>query len=519
VGLAFVHDAGPLGDYFMPQIMGSGLALIDVDGDGLLDVYLLHHGGPAGKKNQLFKQLPDGTFKDVSAGSGLDFAGFCTGVAVADVNNDGFPDLVVMLFGGIRLFLNTGKGTFIDATEGSGLSNLGWGTSAAFLDFDRDGLLDLVVVNYVAYDGVTPCYSAVSSRDYCHPRQFAPQVARLFHNLGPSGGRVRFEDVTEQSGLGSRPAPGLGVVCADFDGDGWPDIFVANDGAANHLWINQKNGAFKEEAGLRGLALDGMGRAPANMGIALGDVAGNGLFDVFVTHLTEETHTLWVQERRGLFRDATVERGLAPPGSRGTGFGTILADLDNDGSLDIAIVNGRVAVGKARDRERLGSHYSRYAEHNQLLVNDGTGHFRDRSRDEPAFCGVPGVYRGLAVGDLRNTGALDLVVTAVAEPVRLYRNVVPQRGNWLGVRVVDPALKRDAYGAEIVVEAGKRSWRRWVNPGSSYLSSNDPRAHFGLGNLQRVDRIRVTWPDGTRESFPGGSVNAHVVLRKGEGKR
>jgi hypothetical protein len=518
-GLSFVHDAGPVGDFFLPQIMGSGVALVDADGDGLLDVYLVHLGGPAGKKNQLFRQLADGTFNDVSAGSGLDVAGFNTGVAVGDVNNDGWPDVVVTQYGGLRLFLNNG-GTFTDATVGSGLDNAAWGTSAAFLDFDRDGLLDLVVVNYVAYDAATPCYRPTSARDYCHPIQFPGQPSRLFRNAGPQAGHVRFEDVSQRSGVGQKTGPGLGVVCADFDGDGYPDIFVANDGAANHLWVNQKNGTFKEEAVPRGLAFDGMGRAPANMGVGLGDVDGDGLFDIFVTHLAKEMHTLWLQGPRGLFRDATVERGLAPPGSRGTGFGTLLADLDNDGHLDVAVVNGAIAAhGNPLDRKRLGPHYARYAELNQLFANAGKGDFRDRSSQDSSFCRVPGVYRGLAVGDLGNRGALDLIVTEVAGPARLYRNVVPRRGNWLVVRAFDPATKRDAYGAEVVVEADQRRWRRWVNPGTSYLSSNDPRAHFGLGGVERVDRIRVSWPDGSQETFAGRPANGHVSLRKGEGQR
>lgn len=522
-GLSFVHDAGPIGDYFFPQIMGSGVALIDFDGDGLLDVYLLHLGGPSGKKNQLFKQAADGTFTDVSAGSGLDVSGFNTGVAVGDVNNDGWPDLVVTQYGGLRLFLNNG-GTFTDVTDGSGLENPAWATSAAFLDFDRDGLLDLVVVNYVTFDGAAPpCYNSISAREYCHPTRFSGQPSRLFRNTSPQSGQspVRFEDVSHSSGIGQKPGPGLGVVCADFDGDGYPDVFVANDGAANHLWVNKKNGTFEEQAVLRGLAFDAMGRARANMGVALGDVDGDGLFDVFSTHLKKEMHTLWLQKPRGLFRDATVERGLAPAGSRGTGFGTTFADLDNDGRLDVAVVNGAIAAtyGAPLDDKRLGPHYARYAEFNQLFANAGDGHFRDRSSQDPSLCRVAGVHRGLAVGDLRNRGALDLLVTEVAGPVRLYRNVVPRRGNWLVVRAFDLAKKRDAYGAEIVVEAGERRWKRWVNPGTSYLSSNDPRAHFGLGDVERVDRIRVSWPDGSRETFAGQPANRHVSVRKGEGQK
>jgi hypothetical protein len=326
---------------------------------------------------------------------------------------------------------------------------------------------------------------------------------------------VRFEDVTDKSGLGRRPGPGLGVVCADFDGDGWPDVFVANDGTPNHLWINRKDGTFREEAAARGLACTGMGRTAANMGIALGDVNGDGLFDVFVTHLTEETHTLWTQGPRGLFRDRTAASGLAPPGSRSTGFGTVLADFDHDGRLDAAAVNGRVYRGRPLGEEVLGPFWSRYAEYNQLFANEGSGRFRDLAAANPAFCAVPGVFRGLAVGDLDNDGALDLLVTAVAGPCRLYRNVVPNRGHWLIVRAFDPALRRDAYGAEIVVEAGGRSQWRQINPGGSYQCSSDPRAHFGLGPLDHFDLIRVRWPDGAEQTFPGGSADRVLVLPRG----
>jgi hypothetical protein len=383
VGIHFVHDAGPTGDYFMPQQVGSGAAMFDFNRDGLLDIYLLQNGGPNGAKNCLYQQMPDGRFQDVSHGSGLDIPGWNMGVAIGDVNNDGWPDVLVTQYNGVKLFLNNANGTFTDVTGESGLSNPAWGTSAAFFDYDLDGWLDLVVVSYVDYDPTWPC-----GGDYCAPKTFHGRVSRLFHNEGnkPSSKHkganpraVRFSDVTEYSGLGSVAGPGLGVACADFDGDGWPDIFIANDGEPNRLWINQKNGKFKEEAVQRGLAYNAMARAQAGMGVALGDVDGDNLFDLFVTHLSEETHTLWKQGPRGLFQDATAQSGLIQFKWKGTGFGTVLADFDLDGALDLAIVNGRVFARKVVEDDSLGPFWSAYGDRNQLFRGDGTGRFDDIS--------------------------------------------------------------------------------------------------------------------------------------------
>jgi hypothetical protein len=522
-GLDFVHDAGPVDDkYFMPQIIGSGAALFDFNNDGLLDILLLTNGGPNGARCRLYQQTPDHRFKDVSAGSGLDIAGYNMGVAVGDVNNDGLPDVVITQYGGIRLFLNDGDGTFADVTEAASLKNTDWGCSAAFFDYDRDGWLDLVVVNYVGYDPAKPCQRPGDPPDYCGPNPIGGRPARLFHNLGPipgaKGKSVRFEDVTEKSGLGKVPGAGLGVVCADFDGDGWPDILVANDGEANRLWINRQNGTFADEAVDRGVAVNRLGATEANMGIALGDVSGNDMLAVFITHMTSETHTLWVQGPRGRFQDVTSQAGLTRVGWRGTGFGTALCDFDHDGALDIAVVNGRVAKGPKLEGDPLGPHWSLYAERNQVFSGDGQGRFRDLSLHNDPFCGKPNVARGLAYGDVNGDGALDLLVTTVADKARLYRNVAPNRGHWLMVRAVDPKLGgRDAYGAEVRVRAGKRSWLRLINPGSSYLCSNDVRAHFGLGKAERVEEIEVRWPDGTAEVFPACDADRQVVLSRGSG--
>jgi hypothetical protein len=266
---------------------------------------------------------------------------------------------------------------------------------------------------------------------------------------------------------------------------------------------------------VRGLAYDGMGQAQAGMGVAVGDVNGDGLLDIFVTHLTQEKNTLWKQGPE----DRTAVLDLAGTAWRATGFGTVLADFDQDGALDLAVVNGRVARGSDTPNPKLGPHLSQYSERNQLFANDGAGHFKDISPFNAAFCGVPNVARGLTRGDLDGDGALDLIVTTVAGRACLFRNVAPKRGHWLLVRALDPALKRDDPSAVVTVHVGSRSWRRLANPGGSFLCSSDPRAHFGLGTANHVDFIEVTWWDGSQEMFPGSKTDRLVVVRKGKGKR
>jgi hypothetical protein len=528
-GLNFTHDVGPLGRFFMPETVGSGAALFDYDNDGRLDIYLLQNAGPKSTSvNRLFRQGVDGKFSDVSAGSGLDVAGYGMGVAVGDVNNDGWPDVLVTEYGGVRMFLNQGGGRFIEITKSAGLDNPQWGTSAAFFDYDRDGWLDLVIANYIDYLESEKCFDRAGQPEYCGPNSRPGTVSRLFHNLGRvTAGMnqlVRFEDVTVKSGLGDLPGPGLGVVCADFDGDRWPDILVANDAKPNCLWINQRNGTFRNEAARRGIAYNAMGGADANMGIACGDVDGDGLLDIFITHLTEENNALWKQGPRGLFQESTAMAGLVNTAWRGTGFGTVFADFDHDTFPDLAIVNGRVrrassTSGTARIIPELGPHWSAYADRNQLFANAGQGKFRDVSRENQPFCGTHMVGRGLACGDIDGDGAIDLLVTAIAAPARLYRNVAPRRGHWLIVRAIDPALgSRDAYGAEVSVQAGGRRQVAWINPGHSYACSNDPRAHFGLGQATRAEVITVLWPDGKQESFAGSMADQSIVLRRGQGQ-
>jgi hypothetical protein len=515
--LQFTHDCGPITpNYFFPQIAGSGCAFLDFDGDGLLDIYLIHNGGPKGTRNQLFQQQRDGTFRDVSAGSGLDVAGYGMGVAIADVNNDGRPDVLLTEYGATRLFLNQGGGRFVEITREAGLDNPLWATSAAFFDFDRDGWLDLIVVNYVDYDKSITCAGSGGKLDFCGPNTFKGTAPRLYRNLGPQPGKpgVRYEDVTIKAGLSKARGKGLGVFCADFNGDHWPDIFAANDMMANHLWINQRDGTFKEEAVSRGAAYTFTGASAANMGIAYADVAGDGLPALFVTHILDETHTLWKQSPRGFFEDQTVAAGLSS-GWRSTGFGTAFVDFDRDGWPDLAFVNGGVRRNPNADLS--APFWGRYAQRNQLYANLGKGKFRDISQANPTLCLRPFVGRGLAVGDFDNDGAPDLLITEVGGPARLLRNVAPARGHWLAVRAVLSKWKRDAYGAEITVWAGGHAYWRLINPGYSYCSSNDPRVHFGLGSNEHYDNIDVIWPDGREESFSGGRADRHIELRQGEG--
>jgi hypothetical protein len=522
LGVDFVHDPGPLGNYFFPQIMGSGTAVFDFDNDGALDIYLLQNAGPnSPSRNRLFRQLANGRFQDVSDGSGLDVAGWGMGVAIGDVNNDGRRDVLVSEYGRLRLFVNNGR--FRDVTQESGLESALWGTSACFFDYDRNGWLDLAVANYLEYNPQKTCGDTAGKREYCGPKAFESAGTRLYRNLGPSpaNASVRFEDVTAKSGLGRAKGAALGVACTDLTGDRWPDILVANDSSPNHLWTNRHDGTFEEEGVVRGIAYDAAGRPPANMGVAMGDVNGDGLADVYITHLPAELHNLWKQDAPGYFRDQTAALGLGTPGWRSTGFGTVMVDFDLDGSLDIAVANGAIQrTPTARGPvQSSASFWDAYTERNQLFVNDGTGRFRDRSVANGPF-GTPGVSRALAWADLRGDGVAHLLVNRVGTSARVYRSVAARKGHWLEIQAVDPALGgRDAYGAEITIRTAGRSWKRWLNPAFSYMSSNDPRVQVGLGSADRVDSISVVWPDGMEETFAGQPADRVVVVRRGEGIR
>jgi len=528
-GLTFRQQSGPTTAYFMPQVMGSGVGVLDANNDGRLDLLLLQNAGPeSGAGHELFLQSSDGRFRPHPL-NGIK-AGYGMGVAVGDVDNDGWVDAYLSQFGGgilLHNLANDASGTWLafeDATKVAGVEHPLWGTSTSFFDFDRDGWLDLAVVNYLDYSPSRSCAPGSGRSDYCHPNQFRGAAMKLFRNRGrdAAGKWLGFVDVSDASGVASKPSSGLGLVCADFSDDGWPDIFVANDARANHLWINRRDGTFQEEGLARGAAYDGAGRPPSNMGVALVAWPGAERFDVFVTHLSEESHTLWRQDVPGRFRDATSAAGLAAPARRGTGFGTIAIDFDHDGHLDLAVVAGRVSrsrVPTARVRADLPEFWREYAEPNQLFQGLPGGTFKDVSPSHPEFTQPADVMRGLAWADLDGDGAIDLIGSSIEGPARLLRNVAPKAGHWLIVRAYDPLLKRDAYGSKVSIRAGGTTRTASANPGQSYCSSGSPFAHFGLGATAIVDEIRIEWPNGERETFPGGPADRMLTLEKGRGRK
>ncbi len=387
----------------MPQSIGSGAAWLDFDNDGRLDVYLLHNVPTnSASRNQLFHQGIDGRFTNVSVGSELDVTGPGMGVTVGDVNNDGLPEVLLTEHGRARLFLNRGQGRFEDISRSAGIDNTRWATSAAFFDYDRDGWLDLVIANYVDYSETVPCHDTRGALEFCGPQGLQGTVTRLFHNRGVAGA-VQFEDVSVAAGWARKPGAALGVLCADVNGDHWPDVLIADDGMPNRLYVNARDGTFTEEAAQRGLAYNAFGSAAANMGIAFGDVDGDGLSDIFVTHVSWEQHALWKQGPSGLFQDQTAAAGLGRLARRGTGFGTGLVDFDLDGDLDLAFVNGEIRRGHEPGPFLTGQDpfWQPYAQRNQILANDGSGIFSDVSEANAAFCAHAAVGRGLGLRRFR----------------------------------------------------------------------------------------------------------------------
>lgn len=521
-GIDFEHDPGARGRYLLPEITGSGAALFDYDGDGDLDVYLVQAGQPSdpiearadAAPNRLFRQNADGRFTDVTEEAGVGDRGYGMGVAVGDIDNDGDLDLYVTNYGPDALYRNEGGGRFVDATDELGISGSFWSASAVFCDYDADGFLDVYVTHYVAHDPDKRCTHSDGSVDYCSPQVFPGTPDALYHN---EGGRS-FTDVSAGAGIRDVRAPGLGVLCADLNDDGRMDFYVANDGEANQLWQNRGDGTFLDEAFIAGVALNDAGEPEAGMGITAGDADGDGDLDLFMTHIVNQTNTLYASEGALGYSDRSMASGIGASSLGFTGFGTGFLDFDHDGDVDLAVVNGRVQRRAPLPGADPPSPWDVYAEPNQLLENVEGTRFEDRSQAAGDFGEPIEVSRGLALGDVDEDGDLDLLVANAAGQARLYRNEMEKRGDWLVVKARDPALRRDAHGARVTIVAGGKRYLRLASPGYGYLSSQDPRAHFGLPRGSSVTRIEVRWPGGETESFPGGPANRVVVVEKGRGE-
>ncbi|HXD73882.1 MAG TPA: VCBS repeat-containing protein, partial [Vicinamibacterales bacterium] len=442
-GLKFTHFNGMAGGFYYPEIMPPGVALFDYDNDGDLDVFVVQ-GQMLGNKplsaakpqpegplnSRLFRNdLKDGVlhFTDVTAASGIVTKGYAMGVATADVDNDGCVDLYVTEMGPNQLFRNNCDGTFTDVSKQSRTDDAGWSVSATFFDYDRDGWVDLFVGNYVDYsiEANKQCFSLQGSLDYCPPHVYRAAPSHLYHNNHDG----TFTDVTAKTGIAREYGPALGSIAADFNGDGWPDLYVANDGQPNQLWINQRDGTFRNTALLAGAALSPEGEAKSSMGIDAGDFDNDGDEDIFITELTGQGHDLYVNDGKGAFEDASARAGIRLASLPYTGFGAGWIDIDNDGWLDLVTVNGAVTQNiEALARNEPFS----LQQKKQVFRNLGNGQFEDATRRAGSQFEVPEVSRGLAFGDIDNDGDMDMVVGNDSGPLRLFINNVGSRKHWVG---------------------------------------------------------------------------------------
>ena len=537
-GLDFVHFNGMSGEKYFAEHMGPGVALFDFDNDGDLDVFipqghmlgagktlaqaLFPPKGPGPLKGRLFRNdlevHADGTrtlrFTDVTEQSGINATGYGMGVAVGDYDNDGCADLYVTALGRNQLFRNNCDGTFTDVSKESRTDDSGWSTSAAFLDYDRDGWLDLFVTHYVNYTIETNvrCYSMTGKPDYCPPHIYSAQPSHLFHNNRDG----TFTDVTTAAGVSREFGPGLGVVTADFNGDGWIDMYVANDGQPNQLWINQHDGTFKNTALLAGAALSAEGEAKSSMGMDAGDFDNDGDEDLVISELTGQGSDLYVNDGSGTFVELSARSRLRLASLPFTGFGTAWLDFDNDGWLDILAVNGAVT-----SIEELARANDPFPLHQQklLLHNLGNGQFEDVSERAGAAFRTPRVGRGAAFGDVDNDGHVDVVVANDNGPAELLMNQAGGRSHWAGLRLVGGKPPRDMLGARVEVIRNNKPtlWRR-ARADGSYASANDPRVLVGLGESKEEPRVRVHWPSGRVEEWNAVPLDRYMTLTEGSGK-
>jgi enediyne biosynthesis protein E4 len=514
-GIHFRHNNGAFGGKLLPETLGSGCAFLDYDGDGWQDILLINGSDWQGHKRQrstmrLYRNNRNGTFTDVTRAAGLDLEMYGMGVAVGDYNNDGFPDIFVTCVGQNRLFRNTGKGTFVDVTQKSGFAGRSsLSTSAMWIDYDRDGLLDLFVCNYVKWSAEHDINCSFDGRhkSYCTPEAYRGETCWLFHNRGDG----TFEDVTASSGIFDSSSKSLGVAMIDANGDGWPDIVVANDTQPNKLYRNQKNGTFQDAGVESGLAFSSDGKARAGMGVDVADFDNSGRPGVVITNFDNEMIGLYRATRPGDFSDVATTSGVGAASKRSLGFGCVFADMNLSGALDLVAVNGHID-----DTVRAIRRDVAYAQSPQLFLNDGHGKFSDVAASLGGGFPDPKVGRGLAYCDFDRDGDVDILLTTNNGSAYLYRNDTTLGTRSIRFSLIGTKSNRDAIGATVRVFAGGTTQMRIVHSGSSYLSQSELAQTFGLNHADHIDRVVIEWPSGRTEEYK--NLTAGRTYRCTEGK-
>ncbi len=511
-GIDFVHANGATLSKYLPETMGGGVLIFDYDNDDWPDLLFVDSGSsldsriPNDGRHRLYRNDGDGTFSDVSAQSGIEASGYGMGACSADYDNDGWSDLYITSVSSNALYRNTGEGGFANLTAAAGVDSDRWSSSCAFGDIDNDGDVDLYVTNYLDFSFDNNKYCGLPEvRIYCDPNVYNGLPDVLYRNNSDG----TFTDISMDSGIYSTEGKGLGVVFADYDLDGWIDIYVANDLVPNFLFHNTGNGVFEETALLAGVAVGGDGRPMSGMGTDMADMNGDGLPDAFVTNMDRETHNLYENIGGGLFIEVTFESGVGEATLPYVGWGTVFMDYDNDRDLDLAIANGAVLDNIDYFRD------TTHAQRNLLLRNDGNGAFSDAGSNAGTGFAIESVSRGLAAGDLDNDGDLDIAIANNGQAADLLRNEGGNRRNSLLVRTVGAASNRDGIGARLSLSLGEQVLVRQVKAGSSYLGQNDTRVHFGMGDRPRADRLEISWPSGHVDILQDIEANRMLTIREG----
>jgi tetratricopeptide (TPR) repeat protein len=507
----FQYNAAPTGDLFIVDTMGGGVGLIDYNHDGWLDLYFVNgcrlpydFSAPP-RPNKLFRNRKDGTFEDVTERAGVGGLGYGMGCSVADFDADGDDDLFVTGFGASLLYRNNGDGTFNDVTIDAGVATTRWSTASGFADLDGDGDLDLMAVTYVdaIKDKGPPCRDNTGRPIHCSPGYYPEQFNQLFRN----NGNGTFTDVSKLAGIELPRGRGLGLAIADFDEDGRLDMFVANDASPNYFFRNLGNLKFEEIGISAGVGVDGAGQATASMGVVADDLDGDGRIDLFHTNFLNEPNTLRLNAGHGIFRDATLGANLDASSRALTGFGTVGADFNHDGWVDLFVTNGHVD-----DQSWVNSPM---AQPPRLYLNKGQAKFAQAGPEASEYLSRRVVGRGLASGDFDNDGRVDLVVVHRDVPVAILQNETRSANHWVGFKLIGNRSSRLPVGAKVAVTSGGITATRWVTSGTSYLSSNDPRIVLGLGKATKIDRLEVSWPSGTKQVWTSVPIDRYLDINEG----